>query len=314
MKKLLPNILLFFQKKSFQMIIISSLAWGCTDNEVTITNEPKPSSMEKLNALFDDAVVGEKKFAHFNSAQSFTYTSERGTTVTVQPNSLTLNGSAVTGTVILELVEIYDKAKMSITNKPTMGLLPNKEWEIMQSGGEFYVNVVTLTGQNLTLTKPIEVVTSASNTGGMLEGMRLFRGLITDNNLGWEQTATVVFTDTRANTYKFSVPNLGWFNVDRFYGYPEPKTLITAKVPVGFEKVSQVLVLPKNAPNALGTLGGKYPVGLSCYLIFVTENNGNYLWITNEETLTPNHTATFDIKKAKAGKKADWQGHVTLLK
>jgi hypothetical protein len=314
MKKLLLNILLFFQKKSFQMIIISSIAWGCTDNEVTIINEPKPSSMEKLNALFDDATVGEKKFAHFNPAQSFTYTSERGTTVTVQPNSLTLNGTAVTGTVILELVEIYDKAKMSITNKPSMGLLPNKEWEIMQSGGEFYVNVVTLTGQNLTLTKPIEIATSASNTGGMLEGMKLFKGSITDNNLGWEQTATVVFTDIKANTYKFSVTNFGWFNVDKFYGYPEPKTLITAKVPVGFDKVSQVLVLPKNTPNALGTLGGKYPVGLQCYLIFVTENNGNYLWITNEETLTPNHTATFDIKKAKAGKKADWQGHVTLLK
>jgi hypothetical protein len=314
MKKMLLNILLTFQKKSLCMVILSCMCWGCIDKEITITNEPIPSTKEKLNALFDDAVVGEKKFAHFNPALSFTYTSERGTTVTIQPNSFALNGAAVTGTVILELVEIYDKAKMSITNKPSMGLLPNKEWEIMQSGGEFYVNVVTLTGQNLTLNKPIEIVTSASNSGGMLEGMKLFKGSITDNNLGWEQTATVVFTDTRANTYKFSVPNFGWFNVDKFYGYPEPKTLITANVPVGYDKVSQVLVLPKNAPNALGTLGGKYPVGLQCTLIFVTENNGNYLWITKEQTLTANHSVTFDIKEAKIGKKADWQGHVTLLK
>ena len=73
-------------------------------------------------------------------------------------------------------------------------------------------------------------------------------------------------------------------------------------------------LLTKNVPNSLGTIYGKFPVGLDCYLVFVTENNGNYMWITKEQKLTANHTITFDLKEAKSGKKKDYVGHVTLLK
>lgn len=315
MKKLLLNVLLVFKKKSLHVIIISSMCLGCVDNQETFINEPVPSTIDKLNALFDDALKSEKQTGNFIVAQGLTYTSPKGTKVTILPNSLSLNGVATTGTVTLEFIDIYDRARMLVMNKPTMGLLPNKEWELMQSGGEFYINI-TQNGQSLTLTKSIVVSLPAANTGVLVEGMRAFRGVITNNNLGWELGGKdlEVFANTRINAYDMSVPGFGWFNCDRFYGYPDPKTTITANVPKGFASVSQVLVLVKNVPNALGTTGGKYPVGLQCYLIFVTENNGNFMWITKEQTLTANHTVNFELKDVKMGKKADYVAHVTLLK
>lgn len=290
------------------------MCWGCVDKEITIRNEPTPSTNEKLNALFEDALIGEKKFAHFNATLNYTYTSERGTKVSIVGNSLRLNGVPATGTVILEFIELYDRANMVATNKPTMGLLPNKESEMMLSGGEFYLNV-TKNGQNLTATSPISIVTSAANTGGIVDGMRAFSGVITNNNLVWEQTPNVeIITDRKGNTYNLNVPGFGWFNCDKFYNYPEPKTTIMANVTNGYGNVSQVFLITKNVPNALGGISGKFPVGLQCYLIFVTENNGNFMWITKEQTLTANHSVNFDIKDAQTGKRADLIGHVTLLR
>jgi hypothetical protein len=313
MKKLLLNILLIFQKRSLQMVIISSICWGCIDKETIIINDPQPSSMEKLNALFDDALVGEKQFAHFNAETGYFYKSAKGTTVGISGGCLKLNGNPVTGTVILEFIELFDRAKMISTNKPTMGLLPNKEQEMMLSGGEFYVNV-TQNGQNLTTTCPISIYTPVSNTGGFVAGMKPFKGIITNNNLVWEQVPNAEISLIESNKYSLRVPDFGWYNCDKFYNYPDPKTTITANVPNGFGNTSQVFLLTKNVPNALGNIGGKFPIGLQCYLMFVTENNGNFMWITKEQTLTANHTVTFDLKDAQVGKKADYVAHVTLLK
>jgi hypothetical protein len=314
MKKLLLNMLLIFKKKSLHIVIISSMCLGCVDNQEIIVSEPVPSTIDKLNALFEDALKGEKQTGNFIVAQGLTYTSPKGTKITIQPNSLSLNGVAATGTATFELIDIYDRAKMIVTNKPTMGLLPNKEWEMMQSGGEFYINI-TQNGQNLTPTKPIAVSLPAANTGGLVDGMRAFKGTITDNTLVWELTSGLeLFVNTKSFSYDMSIPGFGWFNCDKFYNYPEPKTTITANVPKGFGSSSQVFLLTKNVPNALGTLRGKYPVGLQCYLIFVTENNGNFMWITKEQTLTANHTVNFELKDVQIGKKADYVAHVTLLK
>lgn len=307
MKKI--KILLLF-------LLFSGISWQCENVDESIYNDVvNNTSQEKLNALFDEALISEKAFAHFDASNpNFVYTTPRGTTVTVNGTCLRLNGAPVTGTVILEFIELFDRAKMTATNKPTMGLKPNSEKEMLLSGGEFYVNV-TKNGQNLTTTCNIVIETPTSNSGGTVTGMQAFNGIITNNQLTWEPANNwEVFTNTQKNTYNLSIPGFGWFNCDKFYNYPEPKTTITANVPTGYADKSQIFLLTKNVPNAMGTISGKYPVGLDCYLIFVTENNGNYMWITKEQKLTANHTVTFDLKDAIVGKRGDYVGHVTLLK
>ena len=296
-------------------LIFSALLWQCEDVDTIISETPAPTTSEKLNALFDEALTSEKMYAHFNSSNpNFVFTTPKGTNVTINGTCLRLDGAPVTGTVILEFAEFFDRAKMAASNKPTMGILPNGDQEMLLSGGEFFIDVKK-DGKSLTTTCPIQIETPTSNTGGTVSGMVAFNGVIKNGNLTWERANTwEVFTNTQKNTYSLNIPGFGWFNCDKFYGYPEPKTTITANVPTGYADKSQVYLLTKNVPNSLGTIYGKFPVGLDCYLVFVTENNGNYMWITKEQKLTANHTITFDLKEAKSGKKKDYVGHVTLLK
>ncbi|KQT16476.1 hypothetical protein ASG31_13260 [Chryseobacterium sp. Leaf404] len=307
--------------KNFRLIssaiIISAFIWQCTDKDVMFDNDITPPSAERFNQLFEDGLRSETAFAHFDSANNnFIYTSSRGTTVKINGSCLRLNGAPVTGTVIMEFVELYDRAKMLVANKPTMGIKTSGEKEMMLSGGEFFVTVKK-DGNVLTTTCPVTIETLTSNSGGTVTGMQAFNGAIANNTLTWTPTATwdvITNTQVTPNKYTMSVPGFGWFNCDKFYNYPNPKTTITANVPSGYANASQVFIITKDVPNALGTIGGQYPVGLQCYLLFVTENNGNFMWVTKEQTLTANHTIFFDLKDAQVGKSADYVGHVTLLK
>lgn len=297
--------------------LMAILLYQCTDKDIMIEDSIIPPSAQRLSELFEDGLRSETAFAHFDSSNNnFIYTSSRGTTVKINGSCLRLNGTPVTGTVIMEFVELYDRAKMLVSNKPTMGIKTNGEKEMMLSGGEFYVSVKK-DGSILTTICPVVIETLTSNSGGTVTGMQAFNGAIVNNQLSWTPTTTwdvITNTQVTPNKYTMSVPGFGWFNCDKFYNYPNPKTTITANVPSGYADASQVFIITKNVPNALGTIGGQYPVGLECYLLFVTENNGNFMWVTKEETLKANHTVFFDLKDAQVGKRADYVGHVTLLK
>lgn len=297
-------------------IIYAIICLQCTNKDITIDESIAPPSSERLKALFDAGLTSEKAFAHFDSSLSnYVYTTSHGTTVKVNGTCLRLNGTPVTGTVILEFVEIYDRAKMMASNKPTMGIKLSGEQEMLLSGGEFYVNIKK-DGNALTTTCPIIIETSTANSGGTVSGMQAFNGVITNDALTWEPANNwdvVTNTQLNPNKYVLTIPGFGWFNCDKFSNYSEPKTTITANVPAGYGSASQIFILAKNIPNALGTTYGKFPVGLQCYLIFVTENNGNFMWIIKEQTLTANHTIYFDLKDANVGKTADYISAITQL-
>lgn len=299
----------------FTGILFSVLSLQCTNKETMIDEGFAPPSAERLRALFDQGVTNEKAFAHFDSSlPNYIYTTSRGTTVKVNGTCLRLNGAPVTGTVILEFVEMYDRAKMMASNKPTMGVKVSGEQEMLLSGGEFYVNIKK-DGNALTTTCPIVIETSTANSGGTATGMQAFNGVITNNALTWEPANNWdVVTNTQLNPkYVLTIPGFGWFNCDKFSNYADPKTTITANVPAGYGNASEIFILTKNVPNALGTTYGKFPVGLQCYLIFVSENNGNFMWIIKEQTLTANHTIYFDLADAKVGKNADFVSNISQL-
>ena len=288
----------------------------CTDVRETISTELTPPNAERLQKLFDEGEDSETQSAHFQATNpNFVFTSARGTKITINGTCLRLNGMPVTGTVVLSMIELYENSRMAVTNKPTMGLKANGEKEALLSGGAFYITVKK-DGQQLTTTCPIKIEAPVANTGGAVLGMQAFNGVITNKQLTWETTTSwdVIQPNAQSNNYTMNVPGFGWFNCDKFYNYPEPKTTITAKVPSGYGNLCRVYIITKNVPNSLGSIGGKYPVGLNCHLLFVSESNGKYVYMSKLETLTANHTVTFDLKDAVVGKRSDYVGHVTLLK
>lgn len=268
--------------------------------------------------LADDATAELTQTASFDASNpAYVFTSNKGTKVSINGTNLRKNGAAVTGLVRLELLELFDRKEMLLTNKPTMGkALPGGDVELLESGGSFSLKVKQ-DGVDLTTTGSVKIQTPASNSGGIKPGMTAFNGAISKTGIVWERTTAWEVIPTAVGqtpSYQLQVPGFGWFNCDRFYNDPRPKTTIRAEVPAGYGSSSQVYLLVKGLPNALGTISGNYPVGLDCYLMMLTTKDGQYRWITEETTLTSNHTIKFDLSKATTGSKADYIGHVTLLR
>src|SRR6187402_730943 len=99
-------------------LVLASLT-ACDDNDKPIGPKPDGDAL----AAFVEANIEEE-------IQSFTLDAEaggqikgaKGTTIKFQTNAfLTLAGTPVTGTVDIELVEIYNRSSMVLTHKPTVG-------------------------------------------------------------------------------------------------------------------------------------------------------------------------------------------------
>lgn len=302
--------------RSLVMIAFASLSFfACKKKTTTTTPTDTPPTAAAFSKLMDDGYNSLVQTATFDASNTaYTYTSPKGTTVTIDGSCLRKNGSAVTGQVTLEFYEAFERKDMIVANKPTMGKTGSGTYELLESGGQFYV-AVKQNGTALTSNCSVMITTPASNSGGIKTGMSAFDGKMTDNGLTWEPATTwEVIPDGRKGKYNISVPGFGWYNCDKFYSDTRPKTSLTLNVPTGYANVSSVFILAKSMPNSLGGAYGKWPVGLECYLIFVTEKDGQYRWITKETTLVNNHTESFDISTAQTGSKADYVGHVTLLK
>jgi hypothetical protein len=291
---------------------VSLFACKKKNNTSTADNPPSAANFAKI---MDNGFKSKLQTATFDASNTnFVYTSPKGTTVTIDGTCLRNNGASVSGQVTLEFFEAYERADMLVANKPTMGKNSSNGYELLESGGQFYV-AVTQNSMLLSTTCKVKISTPAVNSGGIKTGMSAFDGVMTDKGLTWEvATQWEVIPDVHKSRYALDVPGFGFYNCDRFFNDPRPKTKLTMIVPKGYADVSSVYILAKSIPNALGGAYGDWPVGMECYFIFVTEKDGQYRWITKETTIVNNHTETFDLATAKTGSIQDYIGHVTLLK
>ena len=303
----------FFNKlaiRAFILFLSTGSLFSCKKSEPT---QQLPTA-QTLNNLFDANLNSIKQTATFDAATTFTFTSAQGTQITIDGSCLRKNGNPVTGNVQLEFVEIYDRGTMAMTNKPTMGINANNEEELLESGGEFNIKV-TQDGVALTTTcfVPIDVPTSI--TGGTKPGMQGFNGAIDANGkLTWELATGVDFwVKTNPDKYASLLSDFSWFNCDKFYADPRPKTGITVLVPTGYANASTTFLSTNAKPNSLGGLGGKYPIGLECKIIFVTEDNGNFRYAVKPMTLVANQQVTFSISETTLATPAQFKAALNAL-
>lgn len=279
------------------------------------SNSDEPPGAESFNKLMDEGYKSLVQTATFDASNSaFVFTSNKGTTVTIDGTCLRKNGGAVSGTVTLEFFEAYDRADMLVANKPTMGRNATGEIELLESAGQYFI-AVKQNGSELTSNCGIQISTPESNAKGDITGMNAWDAAESAGKLVWESaTKWEVVRNPPKGVLDATVPGMGGFNFDRLKADPRPKTEITALVPSGYANVSTVSIFVKGCPNALGGIYGWWPIGLECYLIFVTEKNGQYRWIIKETTITSNHAISFDLKDAQTGSRAEYVDQVKLLK
>ena len=250
-----------------------------------------------------------------------TLTSAKGVKLYINGDCLTKNGNPVTGQVDIEYIELFDKGNMLVTNKPTMGIMPDGKKNLLISGGEFFIKA-TQGGVELQTSCYMNMIVPTALTNGYDNLMTLWTGVIDeDGELAWKDGRGADGkggVQGEGNNYYVTFGNFGWTNVDRFYSDPRPKTTILVDVPEGYDNTNSAVYLSYDGEgnNALAKLDtytaeglfsehyGQIPVGLACHIIFATEDNGNWRYAIKGVTTTSNAVYTFTLAETTVGTEA----------
>lgn len=315
-------------KKIGQLFLLGILVASCSKNDDGDSPDYVPSA-SAFAALREEAL--DTQTFTFNAEDgATTFTTANGVQFTINGNCLTQNGNPITGQVVVEYAELFNPGTMLVTNKPTMGRMPNGDMSLLISGGEFYINA-TKNGQQLTISCPMQVIIPANLTGGADTGMSLWDGTIDeDGNLEWDEQDRAngengVFVEG-PNYYAY-FSSFGWTNVDRFYSDPRPKTTILAEAPTGYNFENSAIYLHYDGEGSslakLDTFNpttnqfsehyGQIPVGLECHVIFVTEDNGQWRYAIKSVTIAANDVYVFTLAETTVGTEAQLIAAINAL-
>ncbi|MES2574603.1 MAG: hypothetical protein V4572_06655 [Bacteroidota bacterium] len=308
--------------KNIGLLFLASIAFiSCENNDDTKT----PATATEFAAVRKKALDAIKQnFTATAGDGAITLTSEKGVVITINGNCLTKNGNAATGAIDIEFIELFDKGNMLVTNKPTMGIMPNGDRSLLISGGEFFIKA-TQGGVALATTCSINLKVPAGLTDGVDNAMTLWNGIIDERgDLAWEEAKDAAGTNGKGgvqgegNFYFVTFGNFGWTNVDKFYSDPRPRTTILADAPEGYDNTNSAIYLSYDGEgqNALAKLDtytpeglfsehyGQIPIGLACHVIFATEENGKWRYAIKAVTVAANDVYTFTLAETTVGTEA----------
>jgi hypothetical protein len=286
-----------------------------------------PPTAAAFKSIREKGVSANKqKFTITAGTGVVTITSAKGVKLNINGDCLTKNGVAVTGAVEIEYIELFDKGTMLITNKPTMGVMPDGKKNLLISGGEFFIKA-TQGGVELKTSCSMNLIVPTALTDGLDNAMTLWNGTIDDNGeLAWRENKPNADgtgggkggVQGEGANYYVTFGNFGWTNVDRFYSDPRPKTTLLVAAPTGYDNNNSAVYLSYDGEgtNALAKLDtytpaglfsehyGQIPIGLKCHVIFVTEDNGQWRYAIKAVTVAANDVYTFTLAETTVGTEA----------
>jgi hypothetical protein len=307
--------------KSLLMVLTITTLINCTpDDGVYEPFEPQIDGEALAQRFIDNRTNAVQEFT-IDAATGGVITGTQGTQVTFQPNSFKLNGNLVTGSVEIQLIEVYDKSSMVLLDKSTLGLRGNGDKEALKSAGEFFVNAQQ-GGQNLDLAEMAQVMSKPINPAEMDPAMKIFRGGPDQDCDGIDDDCDWVEADFDGNgeqddpqirdaqgaagamvSYSYDIGDFGWTNLDRWYSFAGAKTEIFIDVPEGFDGDNCAVYLSYDGEsNALASMDvwseteemftehyGLIPVGLEVHIIMVAEIDGQLHYAIQGTTIVDNH-------------------------
>ncbi|WP_299678077.1 hypothetical protein [uncultured Dokdonia sp.] len=307
--------------KLFTLCIVSLILMvSCeTNDDADIITELPDDTVQIFGGLeYANSIIEARE----NAIQTFTIDAttggtiigEQGTQLYFPPSGLTfLGGEPVSGDVTIEFIEIYSRADMLTQNLPTNGKRDNGDIVSIISGGEFYINV-TQGNNQLVVEVPFGLT---APTADFDPEMTVFLPEDCDRldcDVVWEedenaniQGGEIQNADgTWTSAYFAPLTNFGWTNLDRWWAYEDPKTLVYVDVPEGFNETnSAVYVSYDGEPNALAFFDtydtdldmftehyGQMPIGLEVHFIFVSVQDGDYVYAIQSATIGTDHIET----------------------
>ncbi|WP_084549464.1 hypothetical protein [Aquimarina spongiae] len=305
-KKVIPFLL--------SLLLTSLLFVGCKndDNEILIQ---EILDGEELAQSIKDQREQAKQTTILNADTGGEVYGAEGTILYFGPNSfLDQNGDPVTGSVSIELIEIYDKAKMLLTKMPTNGKRPNGDVETLVSGGEFYVNA-TQDGSPLELANGFQLLAPTDQVDNEMVLFSAQDNDCDDTDLDcdvvWEEDdqgdLEIVQREgpngMGVTFYLGIADHFGWTNIDRWFSDPRPKTVLSVDPPEGYDNTnSNVYISYDGEPGTLALLDiydpdtglfsehyGLIPIGLEIHIIFVSVQDGQYVYAIQSATVEEDH-------------------------
>ncbi|OMQ08552.1 hypothetical protein [[Flexibacter] sp. ATCC 35103] len=313
--------------KKFGLLFLSVITFiSCDNSDGDDSNVNIPPTGAAFKSISEKGVSSTKqRFTIMAGDGVKTIISAKGVKLNINGDCLTKNGVAVTGAVDIEYIELFDKGTMLVTNKPTMGVMPDGKKNLLISGGEFFIKA-TQGGVELKTSCSMNLIVPTALTDGLDNAMTLWNGVIDDKGeLAWEQpkpnadgTGGKGGVQGEGTNYYVTFGNFGWTNVDRFYSDPRPKTTILADAPDGYDNNNSAIYLSYDGEgnNALAKLDtytaaglfsehyGQIPIGLKCHVIFVTEFNGQWRYAIKAVTVAANDIYTFTLAETTIGTEA----------
>lgn len=305
-------------KKIGLLALAAIIFASCTDNE-NENQTPLPPSAAAFKGIKENGLKkNTQNFTATAGTGTITLTSAKGVIIKLNGNTLTKNGNPVTGAIDITFIELFDKGNMLISNKPTMGVMPDGKKSLLKSGGEFFIKA-SQGGVDLVSNGSIQLEVPANLTGTIDTEMLFWAGDTKDpENLAWVNPRNAAGTGGQKdgnvgfgqNSYNVTFGSFGWTNVDKFYSDPRPRTTILATVPTGYDNTNCAIYLSYDGEgtNALAKLDtynpttkqfsehyGQIPIGLKMHIIFATEDNGNWRYAIKAVTVAANDVYTFTL-------------------
>ncbi|MEG0850547.1 hypothetical protein ACHRVK_07025 [Flavobacterium plurextorum] len=302
------------------LLIITFVSCDTSDGDDIIISPPTSAAFKSISEK--GLKKNTQNFTITAGTGVVTLTSAKGVKLTLNGDCLTKNGNPVTGQVDIEYVELFDKGNMLISNKPTMGIMPDGKKNLLISGGEFFIKA-TQGGVELKTSCYMNLIVPTALTNGLDNAMTLWNGVIDERGeLAWEQpkpnadgTGGKGGVQGEGANYYVTFGKFGWTNVDRFYSDPRPKTTLLVKAPEGYTNENSAVYLSYDGEgtNALAKLDtytsaglfsehyGQIPIGLKCHVIFATEDNGQWRYAIKAVTVAANDVYTFTLAETIVG-------------
>lgn len=310
--------------------VVALLFAACSEENTN--SEPLAS---KNKAAKDDgrAFAALQKKARENLKQVYFFdaseeqvriTTENGIEMIINPQDITVNGEPVQGKVAVEFTAALTRADMVMADLPPMGLTEVEGFEEPQlaplfTGGQFLVEMTTEEGESIddgspvTLSVPTELTGGEEGEGGS-EGMISWEGEEDEEgNVTWDEkededgnTIEIPVVDGR---YLIEILEGEWANIDKLDQIPGERTKIFVDAPDGFNMSnSSVYISYQGFANLLFELDfydpattyfmnsyNNTPIGMTCNIIFVAQQNGQWLFAVKPVTIAGNDLITFTM-------------------
>ncbi|MDG1332385.1 MAG: hypothetical protein P8P74_08645 [Crocinitomicaceae bacterium] len=295
-------------------ILIVTILIACKKDETL----PSDQQMTPIESLLKDYMESQVQSFTVDANNQTTLFGNQGTRIFLSGSNFSdPSGGPISGNVTLNLIEIYSKTQMIVSNKVTTANSWNGNKAPLISGGEFRIEV-TQNGAPVTITNPMYISTYTLNETNC--EMRLFEG-ITDvgNDICWnliDDAVVFITPDSIGSTggggatsgyYTFPFnDSYNWVNCDYFYDFNGPSTTISLTAPnfcnhsntkVYVVSETENIVANLRGPNLAGSVfksSGNYglPQGLPVVFVIVTNHDGQLKYAIKQSTLGTDHQET----------------------